>query len=143
MTDAHTSFEAKHGPDARPDPDIREAVAARETSGAISCARAHKVARTLSENIAAVGRTIDLMGIRLTKCQLGLFGFSPEKKVVTPLADPDPALIEAIQNATESGRISCEAAWEIADRFGIPRMTVSGACETAGIKIKPCQLGAF
>ena len=142
MTDTHTSFEAKHGPDALPDPEIREAVAARETSGAISCARAHKVARSLSVPPAEVGRTIDLMGIRLTKCQLGLFGFSPEKKVVTPVADPDPALTDAIRDAPE-GRLSCAAAWEIADRLDIPRMRVSGACESAGIKIKPCQLGAF
>lgn len=143
MTDAHTSFEAKHGPDARPDPDIREAVAARETSGAISCARAHKISRTLAVPPAAVGRTIDLMGIRLTKCQLGLFGFSPEKKVVTPIADPDPDLAEAIRAAAPDDRLSCAAAWEIADWLRVPRMTVSGACETAGIKIKPCQLGAF
>jgi hypothetical protein len=33
--------------------------------------------------------------------------------------------------------------WEIASRLGIQKLDVASACETMGVKIKPCQLGAF
>jgi hypothetical protein len=54
-----------------------------------------------------------------------------------------PALAEAIEAALEQGRLPCRAAWALAERFKLRKMAVSGACEALGIKIKPCQLGAF
>jgi len=40
-------------------------------------------------------------------------------------------------------KLSCAAAWEIAGSLNISRTKVASACEAMGIKIKPCQLGAF
>jgi len=40
-------------------------------------------------------------------------------------------------------RLPCAAAWDIAAQAGISKMALSAACEALGIKIKPCQLGAF
>jgi hypothetical protein len=90
-----------------------------------------------------VGKTADLLGCRLTKCQLGLFGYSPEKKIVGPKHPEEPAVTQAIEDEAKNGRISCRQAWGIAKRFGVRKMTVSSACEAINIKIKPCQLGAF
>ncbi|MEX1326609.1 MAG: hypothetical protein AB1Z29_07405, partial [Desulfobacterales bacterium] len=89
------------------------------------------------------GRGIDLMDIRLVKCRLGLFGYRPEKKAVEPKAPRSRELEEAIRAALIENKLSCHAAWEIAHMFQIPKMDVSAACEALGIKIKPCQLGAF
>jgi hypothetical protein len=86
---------------------------------------------------------MDLMEIRLTKCQLGLFGYTPEKKIVTPAESVAPDLEAAIKAAVENGRLSCERAWQMADGRGIKRLAFSSACEALGIKVKPCQLGAF
>ena len=54
-----------------------------------------------------------------------------------------PEVAAAIRDALENDRLPCRAAWEIAERFGLRKMAVSGACEALGIKIKPCQMGAF
>ena len=52
-------------------------------------------------------------------------------------------LESAINKKLIGGRLTCSSAWEIAGALNIPRMHVSSACEALGIKIKPCQLGAF
>ncbi|MCF8052696.1 MAG: hypothetical protein K9L59_15745 [Desulfobacterales bacterium] len=144
MNEKHTgAFQLKHGPDARPDPKIAEAVERRGGEKGLACAVAFDIAASLGVEPMEVGKTADLLGCRLTKCQLGLFGYSPEKKIVGPKQPEDPAIIQAIENEVKNGRISCKQAWGIAKRFGVRKMTVSSACEAIGIKIKPCQLGAF
>jgi len=48
-----------------------------------------------------------------------------------------------ISDALVQGRLSCKSAWDIATRFNVHKMKISGACEAMGIRIKHCQLGAF
>jgi len=136
-------FAAKHDPDARPDPEIAAAIRRRIDGKRLPCAVAFAVAEALGVSPAEVGRSADLIGCRMTKCQLGLFGYAPEKKIVKPKLPVDPALAAALNDAAPEGRLSCKKAWELAARFGVRKMTVSGACEALGLKIKPCQLGAF
>jgi hypothetical protein len=77
------------------------------------------------------------------KCQLGLFGYKPEKKIVKPKAALNPKLESAIQDSLVEGALSCAKAWEIARDFDIPKMAVSAVCEQLKVKIRHCQLGAF
>ena len=137
------SFSEKHGSNQKPDDIIQKEILKRIKDNAIACAVIFDIAKLLNVLPDRVGRTADLMNIRLAKCQLGLFGYPPKNKIVEPAADIDPELSDAIRNGLVGDRLPCRIAWEIAARFGIPRMTVSGACEALGIKIKPCQLGAF
>jgi hypothetical protein len=136
-------FSGKHGAGAEADPRIRAAVSEKAKEGRLSCAAAFAVAKQLGVAPSSVGRTVDLMDYRLTHCQLGLFGYQPEKKIVKPLETVDDDLAAAIRSAMAESRLSCKAAWEIADTLGLGKKTVSGACERLGVKIKPCQLGAF
>jgi len=112
-------------------------------AGEISCAKAEGVALDLKADMAEVGRTLDVQGIRIIQCQLGLFGFGERKKAVTPAETVPPGVRDAIKAALAEGYLSCADAWQIARKAGIPRMSVSSACEAMGIRIKPCQLGAF
>jgi hypothetical protein len=86
-----------------------------------------------------------LLEYKIAKCQLGLFGYGqgPDKKALKPKAPGDQKLEEAIRGALVDEKLSCLDAWQIADQFNVPKMSVSNACEALGIKIKPCQLGAF
>ena len=65
------------------------------------------------------------------------------KKIVKSNPSASPDLKKAIQDALTEGKLSCEKALDIAKRFKVSKMQVSGACEAMGLKIKPCQLGAF
>jgi hypothetical protein len=125
------------------DPAIRESLERHAPKGELACAVAFRLVAELQKPPAAIGEAADLLGIRLVKCQLGLFGYTPEKKIVQAAAVVDSGLQEAIGRRLESGRLPCVAAWDLADAFKMSRMEVSAVCEALGVKIKPCQLGAF
>ena len=122
---------------------VRQAMEAVSSDGDLPCAAAFDVAAALNISPAAVGEYADEFGFHLTQCQLGLFGYLPHKKIVEPLASVDAELADAIREGLVNDRLPCKTAWAIAERFNIPKMRVSAACETLGIKIKPCQIGAF
>ena len=136
-------YAAKHGAETRPPPAIEQAVRDAIENGTITCAAAHEIAHTLDVTPAEVGVAVDLMEARLTRCQMGLFGYAPESRIVKPADAVLPELEEAIRGSLTRGRLPCLPSWEIAKRFGIAKMDVACACEALHIKISSCQLGAF
>jgi len=136
-------FSEKHAADTQMDPAVKQKVEDKIKNNEISCSVAFQLAEELKAAPAEIGKGIDLLDIRLVKCQLGLFGYSPGKKAVKPKSPQNRDLEEAIRLALVEKKLSCRAAWDIAHRFNVPKMAVSAACEALNIKIKPCQLGAF
>ncbi len=138
-------YAAKHGKGQAPDERIAGAIRSKVQDGRLGCADAERISTDLGVPIADVGRTLDLLEVRIDRCQLGLFGYpSGEKgKGVRPADRVSPELEAAIRGRLAAGRLPCTAAWEIAGERKISRMAVSAACEALKIKIKPCQLGAF
>jgi len=133
----------RHGPGAVVDPVLRDALLNRASEGELPCAVAFEVAKELGMLPESVGEAADLLELRLVKCQLGLFGYRPEKSIVKPAASVSPELEKAILAGLVNDRLPCKTAWDIANEFRIRKMKVSGACDAMGIKIKPCRLGAF
>ena len=136
-------FSAKHEPGAQADPTVKENVIKNATQGELACAVAFQIADKLGVLPSEIGKTVDLLNMKLSKCQLGLFGYKPVKKKVKARGPENRQLEEAIRKSLIDGKLACSDAWEIANRFETTKMSVSGACEYLGIKIKPCQLGAF
>ena len=136
-------FSSKHASNAQTDPAVKDMLADKTVNGEVACAVAFQIADELKVSPADIGKTIDLMELKLIKCQLGLFGYGPDKKKVTPKQPENRQMEEAIQSALVDTKLACRDAWEIARRFQVSKMTVSAACEALNIKIKPCQLGAF
>ena len=135
-------YAAKHE-DVQLDADLARALEdAREADG-VSCEKAHAVAHQLNKDPHEAGRTLDLQNRPIIRCQLGLFGYTPHKRIVKPARELAPDLADEIRAARVDGRLPCRAAWEIADRRGIERLKVAEACEALKIKIGACQLGAF
>lgn len=141
--DNSQKFSGKHGPDATVDNLIKDNILEKAKGGKLPCAVAFKIADEVNKPPAEIGKTVDLMNFRLVKCQLGLFGYTPAKKIVKPKSPDNPRLEDAIRAALADEKLSCRDAWEIARKFQVAKMTVSAACEALNIKIKPCQLGAF
>ena len=75
-------FADKHGSDTRLSERIKDQIDRQTKNNALPCALAFKIADELNVSAAEVGKTADLLEILLVKCQLGLFGYSPEKKIV-------------------------------------------------------------
>ncbi len=136
-------FSQKHGTQTTLDPSIKDKILAHAKGSEMACAVAFKLVKEINQPPAEIGKAVDLLEIKLTKCQLGLFGYKPQKKIVTPKLPVDPKLEDAIRQVLVDGNLSCEHAWDIALKLGVSKMTVSAACEALNIKIRPCQLGAF
>jgi hypothetical protein len=136
-------YAAKHPVNKTLNKIVAAAVQKRAAEGGINCADAAAIAENLKVTMPEVGVTIDLLEIRLKRCQLGLFGFGEQKLIIKPADQVAPDMEKAIRSSLIDGRLPCLSAWEIADGRGIARMDVSSACEKLKIKIKPCQLGAF
>jgi hypothetical protein len=136
-------YAAKHAAGTKPAPGIEEAVRGKIKDGRVTCAVIHKIASDLKVIPAEVGVAADLMEARLIRCQMGLFGYTPDSRIVEPASEVSPELEAAIKKSLVDGRITCLSCWGIAKEFGIARMDVASACETLHVKISSCQLGAF
>jgi hypothetical protein len=124
------------------DSRIAEALADRRKGNTLSCAEAFDIAKKLNVPTIDVGRAMDQMEIKINKCRLGLFGHKDGKRV-TPDTQVSETLREALSPFRKNRRMPCIRAYEIARDLNIGRPAVANACEALGIKVTPCQLGAF
>jgi hypothetical protein len=136
-------FRNKRRSEAVPPPELLEAVRKSARENRVSCAGAFRIAKRTGFPPDRVGAALDHEEISLGRCQLGLFGYGRENKILVASEAIDPKLKGMIGEALVDGRLPCAAAWEIARRCRVSRMAVSGACEAMKIKISRCQLGAF
>jgi hypothetical protein len=137
------NYARKHAPERKVNPEIAEAVQKKASKGEISCAAASGIAKDLVIPPQEVGFTIDALEISIVKCQMGLYGYRPERRALKPAEAVEKDLETALRGALLNGRIPCATAWDIAARFGLAKMEVASACEALKIKISSCQLGAF
>ena len=136
-------YAGKHSKDTKINLEIAKAIKEKIKDGKISCAAAHTVSEDLSVQVSETGINIDLQEIRLSKCQLGLFGYGGKKKLVKPAEKITSKLETAINNRVKDTCISCFHCWEIAREEKCSKLDVANGCEAMKIKITPCQLGAF
>jgi hypothetical protein len=143
MTEKDKGHFARKHPGVTLDEGIAQEIRAQVLEGGLFCAIAFKIARDLSITPGDVGRSADLLELPILKCQLGLFGYPPQRRVVKPAESVAPDLEEAIQKELVNGRLSCAAAFTLAAKCKVPKMVISSACEKMRIKINSCQLGTF
>jgi len=129
------------------DEALARAIRGALVEGQLPCAEAFRIARELKVAPAEVGRAADEMDIRVSRCQLGLFGYGPKAegkhRIVQPLPAVPPRLEEAIRACLQEGRLPCAMAWQVARRLGVGKLEVSGAAEALKIRVSCCQLGCF
>ncbi len=129
------------------DQPIYQAMQARLEDGRLPCAQAFLLVRTLAVEPLAVGEAADAAGVRISRCQLGLFGYGPKaagKHKIVHAADsvPEHLAAEIRANACEHG-ITCAALWQVAHHLGISRLEAASAVEAMGLRVTVCQLGCF
>ncbi|MGD2105394.1 MAG: hypothetical protein PVJ55_09840 [Anaerolineae bacterium] len=122
---------------------IADAVQERAEQGRLSCGAAFRIAEAFDVNPMKIGEMADARGIKLYHCQLGLFGYDGEDRIVHPAEQLSGDLEQAVREGLVVGRLPCAVAWAIANRFDVPKTHVANAAEKLGIRIGQCQLGAF
>ena len=139
-------YAAKHPQGSKPDEAVARAVNDALEDGKLSCAAATRISEKQAVSMEEIGRTADLLEIRIHKCIFGLFGRTNkdgEKTPIEPAESVSDEMRETIENRLEGGRLSCAAGWEVADEMGVSRKYIASICEALEIKINKCQLGAF
>jgi len=125
------------------DEQISSSIKLLSKENTLTCAMAHKIAKKLGVSQQEIGIQTDLLEFRITMCQLGLFGYAGGTKKLDPDFNIPEQMEEVINKADNDGCISCFECWNIAKDLKTEKLDVASACEKKGIKIKPCQLGAF
>lgn len=129
------------------DKALHEAMLARLADGYLPCAQAHELAQDFGLDPLQVGQVADEAGIRISLCQLGLFGYGPKSlgkhKIVHPMDDVPEGLAARLRAAAGEDGITCTAIWQIADELGYLRLEASSAVEAMGLRVSRCQLGCF
>jgi hypothetical protein len=139
-------YAAKHPPGAKLNEQIAEAIRDKSSGGKLICARGEMIAKELHVGIAEVGRTADLLEMKIKECQLGLFGWGEKPnhgKDIPAAGSLSVEVRSAIEKVAVNGKVECAALWMIAERLGIERKAASAGCEALRLKIRSCQLGTF
>jgi hypothetical protein len=125
--------------------NIIEIIKHASENNRITCAGAFAISQKESVFPDILGIAIDEAGVKICECQMGLFGCSSGNKIVKPAETVSEELEDMIFSYLdlEDGKLSCQAAWEIAAELKIRKIDVACACEKLEIKINRCQLGAF
>ena len=125
------------------DENVRNLLQKKADNGNITCAAAHAAAKELDKTPEEVGIQADLMELRLIKCSNGLFGYEPDGKILKKGMTVSSQLAKKIEKTADNKSITCLECWEIAKSMKISKVDAASACDSKGIKIKKCQLGAF
>jgi len=136
-------FSQKHSPDRKMNDHVAKAVREKAKDRELTCAQAFDIAKKMEVTPEEVGFTVDRLEIAISRCQLGLFGYSPISRIIKSAETVSKELENAIRASSIDNRLPCAAAWDIARTFRIARIKVCSACESMKIKITRCQLGAF
>jgi hypothetical protein len=123
--------------------NIQNLVKEKSNDGKISCADIFKLVNEYAVFPDIIGQCLTHEDIKITHCQLGLFGYENKKKIVEPAEEVSEELENKIYSRLEEGVLHCLAAWVIAEELNIKKIDVAAACDKFKIKIKKCQLGAF
>jgi hypothetical protein len=129
------------------DEQILQAMQERLEDGKLPCNQAHAIAHVLNVDPLTVGQAANEADIRISRCQLGLFGYGPKTegkhKIVHPMDDVPERLAARLRAQAEGEGITCTAIWRAADGLGYPRLEASSAVEAMGLRVSRCQLGCF
>jgi len=129
------------------DERLHQAMVERLQDGKLPCNRAFAIAQILDLEPLTVGLTANETGIRISRCQLGLFGYGPKAegkhKIVHAMADVPERLAALLRAEAEGENITCDAVWRVADGLGYKRIEASSAVEAMGLRVSRCQLACF
>lgn len=124
--------------------NLRESIREVLVDGKLPCARAFAVAKKMGVEPLDVGNLATEESIKISHCQLGLFGYPEGKRPVQKMKDrvTDDLRLTVTARLVD-GQLPCAVAWQIASDLKIPKMYVSAAAEELDIRIRACQLGCF
>ena len=109
----------------------------------ITCDSLYVAAKEIGITSSEAGIQVDLMGLKLIECQLGLFGYLPNGKIFKKNIKFSKEIEGIIEENSKQGKITCKKCWEIAKNLKMKKLDISSIANIKNIRIKNCQFGAF
>jgi hypothetical protein len=129
------------------DESLHQDMLERLEDGHLPCNQAHVIATLRGIEPLAVGLAANEAGIRISRCQLGLFGYGPKAegkhKIVNPMDEVPERLAAHLRTEAEEEGLTCTVIWQVAGDLGFKRLEASSAVEAMGLRVSRCQLGCF
>jgi hypothetical protein len=129
------------------DTKLHQAMLDNLVDGQLPCNEAHAIAQRLDIQPLEVGFAANEADVKISRCQLGLFGYGPKAegkhKIVHAMDDVPERLAARLRAGAEGENITCKTIWEVADKLGYKRIEASSAVEAMGLRVSRCQLGCF
>jgi hypothetical protein len=130
------------------DEHLTARIQASLVDGQLPCLFALAIAHELGVPPLEVGRTATATGVRIIRCQLGLFGYGPKtegkSKIVQAMPQvPDDLAARLRAALNPAGHLTCAAAFAVAQEAQRPRLEIANAAQALDIHIAECQLGCF
>lgn len=125
--------------------DLDSRLMDRLRDGQLPCAFAFQLAAEMGLAPGEIGAAADRLGVRISRCQLGLFGYKPfgRKGLLQRFEEVPGDVVVSLKASATDGAIPCAALWRIAEEHGLPRVAAACAAETLDLQVTPCQLGCF
>ncbi len=137
-------YSKKHTSQEKPHAEAAEKIRRVLKGDSLPCAAAFSIAAECDISADEMGKTLDLLEVRLSRCQCGMFGYpEPDKKRIKALTEMPPGLEDEIRQAVYNDAVPCVDVWKMAEKLNISKLIAACGCETLGFRIKPCQLGSF
>jgi hypothetical protein len=115
--------------------------------GKLPCAVAFQLAEEQGVTPGEIGDLADRLNIRVSNCQLGLFGYGPKAegkhKIVKPAPTVSNDVAAAIQGRAAGGQIACADLWTVAEALHLSKLQAAAAVEALGLRVATCQLRCF
>ena len=122
---------------------LEDAVKAAVKDGYVACPTGWRIAGDEGVSRMDVGVMIDKLGIRVTNCQLGCFKVSKTDRTREDLGAPPAEVARRVGALAAGDELTCPNIFAIARELGVKPMAVADAANTAGHKLRGCQLGCF
>ncbi|QOG13242.1 ModE family transcriptional regulator [Arcobacter sp. FWKO B] len=106
-----------------------------DENGKLPCIKGFAVASKLGVSTCEIGAITKELGIRVTDCELGVFGN-------LEFLDKDEEIYsQIIKKANESKQIECKTLWDEAKKSSLKM--VGSTVKNSDIEVVYCQLGCF
>jgi len=132
-------------PKSNPKLDLEQKLLNSLRDGRLPCAFAFRLASDAGVTPGAIGAEADRLGIRISRCQLGLFGYPAfrRKGFIQRVEEVPGDVAVSLRSSASDGKVPCVELWRISKDHGLPKIAVACAAETLDLQISPCQLGCF
>ena len=77
-------YAQKHPRETKIEDSLKQEVLKEAKENNVACKAAEEIAGRKAVSSGEVGIALDILNINIIECQLGLFGYSPQKKIVQP-----------------------------------------------------------